>query len=202
MGFELERAGSDVDALQRIETRLRDDVGFLIDASKRENRAPFWAITRSLFPVAESLASLLTPHESSAKQLSQFIETILGDINPKYKTVCHVVCQIWRHRLTHSDVPPLLASDGKKVGWCTELRASPTHLDVSIHTATEASVTFCLESFYQDLLAVCADPASLARRPTGDIMKQYNEWLTKSLSKGAGPKAERKAACQIHRLLP
>jgi len=208
-------------------TRLRDDVGFFIQASIAratetgdKTKAPFWALARTMFPIAESLAFLLfggVLEKETSKRLSRFIHDELGAKNPNYQPLASVICQVWRHGLTHCDEPPVLIvdapvidgangvydlSNARSISWKLALGNPSDHLKVVKVGNQSAQFTFCLLSFFQDLYAVVDDDNRWAGFAPSEISNRYNEWTSKFLD-GSSPNSEKgKAAAEIRKLLP
>lgn len=178
-------------------------------------KAPFWALARSMFPIAESLAWLLHPDETAgtSARLSWLLREVIGSTEPGYKDLASIICQVWRHGLTHGDEPPFLIIDcpqvagggrdfskAKSMSWKLALGSS-NHLKVIKHSTQSGQFTFCLVHFYSHLLGVTNDQALWSNLPPGQAMSRYNAWSTKFLdvSNGSEPK---KAADELRALLP
>ena len=216
--FEIAR--SDVDAVNRVRSRLQNDLlPLLVTAQGMQAQAPFWAIARTLFPIAESLAWLLDGGEipGTSARLSWFFREVLSRDNPGYRDLASIICQVWRHGLTHGDEPPLLVIDcpvdangvrnfeaGKSMSWKLAL-VGKDHLEVlraplRRGTPQEGRFTFCLVHFYDELIAVTDDAALWKGIAEGLVKDRYNHWAVKYLDdeNGAEPK---EAAEELRRLL-
>lgn len=199
-------AADNDDAMKRVADRLKNDVGIILSDSIRNHRTPFWALARMLFPIAESLSDLLGYRKSGTSQgLSEFFNKELVKRNARYADTSHIICQIWRHGLTHGDEPPALAmKDSKGVNkvcvWRVILNSSPDHLKVSKVKANHVQVTFSLEDFYNDLLCICTNRAVIQAKSANDVADRYNQWTVKNL--GNNRKEEKLAAAQIDKLVP
>lgn len=104
---------SDDDVVARVRWRLENVEPLLITAQEMGEKAPFWAIARILFPVAESLAWLLHAEENTgtSARLSWLLREVLSNRKSAYRDMASIICQVWRHGLTHGDEPPLLVID-------------------------------------------------------------------------------------------
>lgn len=197
------------DAMNRVSERLQGDVGSIIAWAKTIPNPPFWAIARTLFPIAESVAWLLIPgNHGTSERLSELFNTRLAAVNSQYADVSHIICQIWRHGLTHGDEPPALVVqapnplDQRAMSWRLILSAHSSHLSLLQVDQMNGQVTFSLESFYGDLLAICRDPASIQCFAPGEVSDRYNTWTIKEIDISSGTGEQRKAATQIKALLP
>jgi hypothetical protein len=47
------------EVMKKVADRFRNDIGIILSDSIKNHRTPFWAIARTLFPIAESLSYLL-----------------------------------------------------------------------------------------------------------------------------------------------
>lgn len=210
MPLVLPIAVDNADAMRRVGDRFQGDVGSLIAWAKAQPHPAFWAICRTLFPIAESIAFLLLPPLSgTSERLSELFNQQLAARNPRYGDVSYIICQIWRHGLTHGDEPPTLVLrknagplDDRAMSWRLLLPAQPTHLTILNVNDQSAMLGFSLESFYDDLLSICRDPNAIAGIAAGVVAAKYNHWTVKEIQMTAGTQEERKAATQIDTLLP
>lgn len=212
--FEI--AHSDADAVDRVRSRLQNDIPpLIVTAQKMQAQAPFWAIARTLFPIAESLAWLLHADASTgtSARLSWFLRDVLSSHNPAYRDLASIICQVWRHGLTHGDEPPFLVTGSsvaagggrdfaaaKSMSWKLAL-GSGDHLKVLKATPQSGQFTFCLVHFYNDLSAVTNDAALWAGISPGQGRERYNHWAVKFLDEENGAEP-RRAAAELDALLP
>jgi hypothetical protein len=106
-------ASSNQDAFEKILTRLKDDVGNIIELIKTEkakgegnrwsNTAPFWAVARLLFPIAEAVGFLIHG-EAHTRNLIEVIENEFESVRPGYNGKAETIAKLFRHSLTHTDV--------------------------------------------------------------------------------------------------
>ena len=209
MPFVLPIAQNNTDAMKRVGDRLQGDVGSIIAWAKTIPNPPFWAIARTLFPIAESVAWLLIPGNfGTSERLSGLFNSQLAALNGQYAKVSHIIGQIWRHGLTHGDEPPALVVqaanplDQRLMSWRLILNANGSHLSLLKIGQTVGQVTFSLESFHDDLLALCRDPASIQGFAPGEVSDRYNSWTVQVIDVGTGTAEQKKAANQIKTLLP
>jgi hypothetical protein len=88
------------------------------------------------------------------------------------------------------------------MSWKLLLLADLDHLDVWKIDAMNGQVKFSLESFYQDLLAICRDPQSIVGFAPNEVSDRYNQWTVKTLDATNGTQEQKKTAQQIEGLLP
>ena len=213
----IEIATDNADAVRRIRDRLVDDVGFLLGASRSAQKTPNWALARSMWPIAESLGFLLYggPLEGqTSPRLSRFIREELGSRNPEYAKIASVICQVWRHGLTHSDEPPFLVIDApigatgrdwinaRAMSWKLVLWAPRHHLAITSFGTQSAQFTFCLDQFYEDLLAVVNDQPRWAGFQPDAVKNRYNEWCAKFIDNPSAGSEKALAAQEIRTVLP
>jgi len=208
---------SDQEAIDSISSRLQDDIGFLIKVSLENGVTPFWALARSMFPIAEFLAYLLdqTSETSTSKRLSTFIRDVLGQRNAGYVPLASIICQVWRHALTHTDVPPVVlvrsplnpdngsrafSLDSRSMSWSLNIGAG-NHLQITKHGDQSASFVFDLKAFYEDLVRVVLDVNLWATLPKDSVMHKYNGWSVVALDEKNGQEAA-KATDELLQLLP
>jgi hypothetical protein len=193
----------DIVTLDKLARRLEDDVGYLVEHCVATRKHCYWALSRALFPVAESLAWLLCPNPSSQQtsaQLCWFLESVMGDVNPRYRTTARCLCQMWRHALAHSDEPPTLRHpDGRKLAWSVSLDCNENHLQVERHGKLKC-LHFSVHCFYLDLLTVIKDVNQLSRVPEGTVYARYERWAELQLI-GSERTEKGKAAAEMAELL-
>lgn len=168
---------TDAEAFRHICGRLQGDVGRLIQAStaiaQADGTAPFWALVRMLFPVAESLGDLMHQSEHSSDNLLKGIEALEG-VRPGYKDKAAILALLYRHSLMHTDEMRSLNAGGKVVEWRLAFSEPADHLKVDRVDAKTVRITLDLTSFYDDLLAICQ--ANTKNSFGGKAAARYNAW--------------------------
>lgn len=88
-------------AFQKIEVRLKEEVGSLIELVRLgrahgyfKDTAPFWSLARILFPIVESLGRLLLRSGSSAN-----LKYGLEQLGKEYKGKSVLISLMYRHSL-------------------------------------------------------------------------------------------------------
>lgn len=216
--FEI--AADNANAIARVRNRLEGDVGYLLEASRRDQRAPFWALSRTMFPIAESIAYLLyggNLEGETAARLSRLIREELSRTNAGYGQLASVICQVWRHGLTHADEPPFLVIDAPVIGpgseerdfaqsrsmsWKLVLWQPDQHLSLVKATNQSAQFTFCLDRFYEDLRIVVNDGPRWSGFAVDEVKDRYNSWAAKYLDNPNPASEKGRAAQEIRALLP
>lgn len=203
------------DGVQRVRTRLHDDVIRLFHLCSSNGFFPLWLLSRSMFPIAESIAALLygnVPGQTSAT-LAKFIHDDLGAIDGRYKPLASTLCQVWRHGLTHHDEPPYLIvrpatqdpltanADTRAVSWRLAFNDPANHMTFATYGQT-VHFTFSLTTFLEHLAQVLDDQAKWAGLPQGIVKDRYNEWLVKVLDENKPNSEAGKAAGEILAVLP
>lgn len=213
--FEI--ATSNQDAVRRVQERLQNDVGFFVNQCIQQRQAPFWALARTMFPIAESLAYLLygdNPRGTAAR-LSRFIREELGSSNPNYIPLASIICQVWRHGLTHGDEPPFLVvgaitdatgardfSSAKAMSWKLAFGAQNQHLQVQALNPQTSQFTFCLTTFFADLQLVTADTGRWSGFPSDEVKDRYNKWCSKFVDDPGQSAESQLAGDEIRALMP
>src|SRR5262249_46861188 len=111
---------SDKQVFELIRWRIENDVvrilNLVINDNKNrglQNETPYYALARMMFPIAELMGSLIHRHKSTSCNLTLFLQKEFEEVRSGYKKVANTIVQVWRHRLIHTDEPPvLLASNG------------------------------------------------------------------------------------------
>jgi hypothetical protein len=199
-------ATSDADAFQRVLERFEHDVGTIIAlCGDCENRgfnpgsAPYWALLRMMFPVAESLADLIYPPGRTSIRLIKLLENEFQAVRTGYKGKAATIAQLFRHSLTHADEPRVLITPNqKRAGWLLSYLGPDVHLQLVYSLTQSPVVCFDAGAFYDDIVAVCR--AAIAKSWSGDAMQRYNEWPEYTLCQlqaGRVPRAEQLAAQEI-----
>ena len=183
MAFVIPVADSNQHAMDLVAKRLQDDFPPLFQVYENQATAPFWVFCRALFPIAESLASLLLGGQipdSTSQRLSRFLRDFLGPQRDGYNYSANIITQMWRHSLTHGDEPPCLVIDGQmSLSWALILNHSDNHLGFLAIGERNAQFQFSLFDFYEDLLAVALDRTALAGLAEDEVRDRYNSWTVK-----------------------
>lgn len=204
---------TDADALINIRTRLEGDVGFLIKLVEDHNQKveakqiPFWALLRTMFPIAEAIAGLLYGESEGKTQANmlKLFEEELCKYNINYKKCSAILILMYRHALTHTDLPrPITNKDGTIT--CTWGVGFGDNIHLSIYKGAPyvresdgiagigISIPFEVKQFYNDLLRLLEDLK--ARDFGGELGKNYEAWKTYELidNKPIHAQAERQIA--------
>jgi hypothetical protein len=191
-------------AIERVLEHLENDVGIFLKmieearaTSARAAYAPYWALMRMMFPVAESLADLIfqTPNQTAAN-LIQVLEVKFEKVRAGYQGKAATLTQLFRHSLTHSDEPRTLVATSKGVAWRVTYNERSSHLAVEHLRADLVQISFDVTAFYDDLVAVCKKAIHEETDPK--IVTQYNSWLRKKLDEKKRP--EKRAIDEIEAL--
>ena len=186
---------TDKDALINIKTRLVGDVGYLIHLVEKRNEEgeakhiPFWALLRTMFPIAEALAGLLYGDSNGNTQnyLKRLFDEELVAYNPNYKRCSAILTLMYRHGLIHTDLPrPITNVDGTIT--CTWGVGFGGNVHLNIHKGVPytritdgvagmgISIPFEVKQFYADLVQLCEDLAQ--RNFNGLLAENYESWKT------------------------
>lgn len=212
----LGKATSNQDALDRVKTRLVEDVGGLLQLCSSQGFFPLWLLSRSMFPIAESIAALLYGNSANdtAATLSRFIKDDLGAIDGRYIPLASVLCQVWRHGLTHHDEPPFLIvrpatqgpltfdPDTRAVSWALSFNDPQGHMTFDTSLGTTLQFIFSLTTFFEHLVAVLDDPVKWGVFQGDEVMNRYNEWAIKILDHTRVNSETGKAATEILAIIP
>jgi hypothetical protein len=196
---------TDEQAFRQILGRLEGDVGTilqLIPEGKKiglfPDTAPFWALVRMMFPVAESLGDLIYRNPSTVENLQCLLETELEAVRAGYGGKAATLALLFRHSLTHTDELRTLVTNGRKVGWLVGWSEQSIHLNVTNPGPDIYCIHFDTTAFYEDLVAVCHK--AISEQWGGKIMQRYNEWLTYDLDKARSTKNIRASISEIRNL--
>ena len=193
---------TDAGAFRRIRQRLQDDIGALIDSSRTiapvEGSAPFWALARALFPIAESIGDLVFRSDGTSENLIKALEE-LDAIRNGYNGKAAIIALLYRHSLTHTDEVRKLRTRHRVVGWRLAFDEPAEHLKVEYREGT-AIVGFDLTTFYDDLVSLCR---TLEKREMhGKAIKRYKSWTELDLvAKTKLSKAEKQTLKEINKLV-
>ena len=171
---------SDEEAFRQILLRLEGDVGTilqLISKGKKEgffpDTAPFWALLRMTFPIAEAVGDLI--YHSTALNLQSVLENEFEAVRAGYRGKAAILTLLLRHPLAHTDELRTLVIGQREVGWLVSWSGQQKHL--MHHNVRGMDVIhFDTTAFYDDLVAVCRK--AMGKTWDGQVMKRYNEWLT------------------------
>ena len=129
---------SDQQAFQQVLGRLEGDVGTLIQLVNEgknhgyfPNTAPFWALVRMMFPIAESVGDLIYRDSSPAKNLISVFEKEFEAVRAGYLGKAKILAQLYRHSLIHQDELRVLQTGGKECGWVVSFDGRPRHLKIT-----------------------------------------------------------------------
>ena len=173
---------SDEEAFRQILGRLENDVGTilqLISKGKKEgffpDTAPFWALLRMTFPIAEAVGDLI--HRASTGQnLQSVLENEFEAVRAGYQGKAAILTLLFRHSLAHTDELRTLVIGQREVGWSVSWSEQTSHLSLLNVPGIDVAIRFDTTAFYEDLVAVCHN--AMDKPWDGQVMKRYNEWLT------------------------
>ena len=171
---------SDEEAFRQILLRLEGDVGTilqLISKGKKEgffpNTAPFWALLRMTFPIAEAVGDLI--YRSTALNLQSVLENEFEAVRAGYQGKAAILTLLFRHSLAHTDELRTLVIGQREVGWSVSWSEQTSHLSLLNVPGIDVVIRFDTTAFYEDLVAVCHN--AMDKPWDGQVMKRYNEWL-------------------------
>lgn len=178
---------SDKQAFRQILGRLEGDVGTilkLISKGKKEgffsDTAPFWALLRMTFPIAEAVGDLIYRNKSTALNLQSVLENEFEAVRPGYRGKAAILTLLFRHSLVHTDELRTLVRGKREVGWSVSWSGQKKHLSL-LNVRGMDVIHFDTTAFYDDLVAVCRK--AMGKTWDGQAMKRYNEWLTLDVDK-------------------
>lgn len=182
---------TDAQAFEQILGRLRGEVGTIIkltEAAKGRGEfgtsAPFWALVRTMMPIAESLGDLVYQSSSTSANLVRVLENEIEAIHPGYRGKAAVIAVLYRHGLTHHDELRCLQTAGRELVWSLSFGARNDHLRITSNGAGHWGLHFDLHAFYDDLVMLCE--SCLARSWGGTVKDRYNSWLDHNLDTATG----------------
>lgn len=178
---------SDEQAFRQILGRLENDVGTilkLILKSRKEGlfpgTAPFWALLRMTFPIAEAVGDLIYRNKT-ALNLQSVLENELEAVRAGYRGKAAILTLLFRHSLAHTDELRTLIIGEREVGWSVSWSEQMSHLSLLNVPGIEVAIRFDTTAFYEDLVAVCQN--AMGKPWGGQVMKRYNGWLTFDIDK-------------------
>ena len=179
---------SDEQAFRQILLRLEGDVGTilkLISKGKKEgffpNTAPFWALLRMTFPIAEAVGDLIYRNDKTVQNLQSVLENEFEAVRSGYQGKAATLTLLFRHSLIHTDELRTLVIGQREVGWSVSWSEQTSHLSLLNVPGSDVVIRFDTTAFYEDLIAVCHD--AMGKPWGGQVMKRYNEWLTFDIDK-------------------
>ena len=188
---------SDKQAFYQILCRLKDDVGTILQLISRgkevgffPNTAPFWALLRMTFPIAEAVGDLIYRDNSTAQNLQSVLENELEAVRSGYRGKAAILTLLLRHSLAHTDELRTLVIGQREVGWRVSWSKQTSHLSLLNVPGVDVVIHFDTTAFYEDLVAVCQN--AMGKMWDGQVMKRYNGWLTFDIDKAS--KRDKKSA--------
>ncbi len=189
---------SDEQAFRQILDRLEGDVGTILQLLVgSEKTAPYWALVRMMFPIAESLGDLIH-HARPTENLRSVLATQFEAVRPGYQGKAATLSLLYRHSLIHQDELRVLETGGKKIWWRVSFAMRDQHLALVRGDPDAVTIHFDTTAFYDDLIAVCHEAIAKARQWNGSVMTRYNEWLTLTLK----PRKDKAAIEEIDAFWP
>ena len=180
---------SDEQAFSQILCRLEDDVGTmlkLISKGKKEGlfpgTAPFWALLRTTFPIAEAVGDLIYCNKSTALNLQSVLENEFEAVRVGYQGRAAILTLLFRHSLAHTDELRTLIIGQREVGWSVSWSEQMSHLSLLNVPEIDVVIRFDTTAFYEDLVAVCHK--AMNKPWDGQVMERYNGWLTLDIDHG------------------
>jgi hypothetical protein len=194
------RVKSDKHAFRQVLGRLENEVGTLIrlieEAKKGsryfKNTAPFWSLTRILFPIAESLGDLIYRNVSPVKNLTSVLGTEFETERSGYKGKEATLALLYRHSLTHQDEVRSVVAPTRECRWRLSYDERADHLQVVRKTRRVVGIQFDTTAFYDDVVSVCR--TAMRKRWGGEVKKRYNGWLILDLRPPKSLKPNEQAA--------
>ena len=172
---------SDKQAFRQILGRLENDVGTILQLILRGKKeglfpdaAPFWALLRMTFPIAEAVGDLIYRNKSTALNLQSVLENEFEAVRAGYQGKAAILTLLFRHSLAHTDELRTLVRGKREVGWLVSWSGQQKHL-MSHNVRGMDVIHFDTTAFYDDLVAVCRK--AMGKTWDGQVMKRYNEWL-------------------------
>lgn len=111
--------------LTRLETEYIPILNLIIEYNnKNERKIGFWSLIRIIFPVIESVASII------GKQKEDFLSE---DLNVPFG---HLVWELYRNALMHTDELRYAVYKGKTISWSAHIEIENKKHFIAKHTAT------------------------------------------------------------------
>lgn len=195
---------SDEQAFRQILGRLENDVGTilkLISKGKKEGffpgTAPFWALLRMTFPIAEAVGGLI--YDRKGQNLQSVLENEFEAVRSGYRGKAAILTLLFRHSLAHTDELRTLVIEQREVGWRVSWSGQKNHLSLSHNVSgIDVIIHFDTTAFYEDLVAVCHN--AMGKAWDGQVMKRYNGWLTLDIDKTRETKIIKDAIAELTKL--
>jgi len=168
-------------AYSNIRTRLVNDLGPVWGQINHSEYSPFWLLTRSMMPVAESIGDLIYK-DTPIKNLEKLIDNDLAKIRSIYKGKGSIIALLYRHSLTHQDEPRSIYAGNITIEWNLAFIDGRNHLLTLAkdkHRRT-CVMSFDLRTFYEDLQALLVLYES--NGPKKGVVKRYNSWSFLNIS--------------------
>lgn len=141
------------DYLRGAKGRLENDVGPYFDKlselAAEKKYVGFWGTARLIFPVIEATADVIYRKTGAKEDRPQ---RLLRKLDVPYP---HLVWQMYRNSLMHSDYLVSIRHNGKKIGWSIGY-------GMNAHIIKEGSIHIDTRKLYDDLLAFLESEANLA----------------------------------------
>jgi len=189
---------SDDEAFTNILGRLENEVGgiiSLVGKAKEQgafpNTAPFWALVRMTFPIAESLGDLIYDSAPTIN-LESILKNEFEAVRGGYAPIAATLAILFRHSLLHQDEVRALLTNGTEVNWQLGFGARKTHLRIA-DKGTYWEVQFDTTAFYEDLVEVWK--RQIGKYSNGEMAARYNNWLALKLD--SGDKTHKRAITEI-----
>ncbi len=178
---------SDKQAFCQILARLEGDVGTilkLVSKGKKEGcfpgTAPFWALLRMTFPIAEAMGDLIYGNKTG-QNLQSVLKNEFEAVRSGYQGKAAILVLLFRHSLVHTDELRTLVTEQGKVGWKVSWCEPKKHLKHNVSGSRHVTIHFDTTAFYKDLVAVCCK--AMNKEWDDQVMKRYNGWLTLDMDK-------------------
>ena len=178
---------SDKQAFRQILLRLEGDVGTILQLILKSkevgffpNTAPFWALLRMTFPIAEAVGDLIY-RDKTVQNLQSVLENEFEAVRSGYRGKAAILTLLFRHSLIHTDELRTLVIGQREVGWSVSWSEQTSHLSLLNIPGIDVVIRFDTTAFYEDLIAVCRK--AMGKTWDGQVMKRYNEWLTLDIDK-------------------
>jgi hypothetical protein len=183
------QVSSDRQAFDQIIGRLKGDVGSfikLVSVGKKQglfkDTAPFWALARMMFPIAEDLIH----HNSPVKNLVLVLRNEFEAVRKGYDGKAACIALLYRHSLTHTDELREIVQGTIEVRWRISYRENGRHLHLATQSPGVYQINFDTTAFYTDILRVCK--AVKRKSWGGAVMNRYNSWLSYAIATPKPPK--------------
>lgn len=109
----------------------------------------FFGLLRIIFPTITFLGALYKGRDS-AKNAVSFMENYMGQVDPKYEHLSDLIYNVYRHGLTHTQMPKVLEIDGKIVIWEINYN-DPEHLKIA-KSKNLINIPISPNRFFRDLV--------------------------------------------------